>query len=341
MQESTFMKQNTNLYRELIKYPNVYPFIKGQESLQKMFAILPNLSPERKALYESLYSNVGNTPITVIPLPNNNKLFVKMECENDMGNNHYSRYWLVHLALAESFGLIKANDTTILEITSGSSGISLSMACEQLGYGLKIIVPENLPKGRIDAMTRKCTTIVKVPGYIAKCKSYFLEEKSKANYYLPNHSEEKADLISFVFSRIAYEFIDKCGVPDNVLLGLGNGSTTYGISKVFKSQNPSCKVYSFYPSVGSSKIVYGLYADNLPFRHIKQTQKEILVDCEVYTDDMAIENAYKLFSDTPIVREWGHSTLYALLLASKIAENRQDESFFTIAYDKIERYSNE
>ena len=335
------MEQRTNLFRELIKYPEIVAFLKGSESMKKIFALLPNLTLDRKVLYESLYSNVGDTSVSTIQLPNNNKLFVKMECENGMGNNHYSRYWLVHLALAEAFGLIKNGDTTILEITSGSSGIALSMACEQLGYKLKIIVPETLPKGRIDAMTRESTTIVKVPGYIANCKSFFLKEKDKADYYLPNHSEEKADLISSVFSRVAYEFVEKYGSVDNVLLGLGNGSSTYGVSKVFKYQDPKCKVYSFYPSSSSNMIVYGLYADNLPFKHINLAQKETLIDRELYIDNIKLENVYELFIGSPVVKEWGHSSLYALLMASKIAEKKCGESFFSIAYDKIERYSNE
>lgn len=333
------MEQNkTNLYRELKKYPDIVAFLKDSDNLQKLFGLLPNLSEERKRLYQDTYSDVGNTPVTSIQLPNNNRLFVKRECDNGMGNNHYSRYWIIHLALAESLGLIKEKETTILEITSGSSGISLSMACEKLGYKLKIIIPDRLPKGRVDAMTRDCTTIVKVPGYIGSCRDFFMIEKDKAEYYLPNHSEEKSDLISSVFSRIAYEFIGEFGAVDNVILGLGNGSSTYSVGRVFKQNRPQCKVYSFYPSSDRGKIVYGLYADNLSFRHISLMQKEALVDKELIIDDVSFENVYQLYNNYPIVKEWGHSSLYALFLALKIVENKSDETLFSIAYDKIDRY---
>ena len=329
----------TNLYRELVKFPGIREFLESSGTLQNLFSLLPNLSEPRKELYYNIYEKVGDTPVSVISLPNSNTLYVKRECDNAMGNNHYSRYWIIHLALAEAFGLIKVGESTILEITSGSSGIALSMACEKLGYKLKIIVPEKIPKGRIDAMTRDCTTIVKVPGYIGNCRNYFITEKNKANYYIPNHSEEKADLISFIFSRIAYEFIDKFGVVDNVILALGNGSSTYSVGKVFKQNNPNCKIFSFFPSIDKGRIVYGLYADNLSFRHISMIKNLSLVDKELYTDTISLQEAYDMFTEKfPVVKEWGHSTLYGISLASIIANSTKNASFFSIAYDKINRY---
>lgn len=333
--------QKTNLFRELALFPEIQAFLRGKSPLQELFEMLPRLSPERKRQYGRLYASVGHTPVTTLPLANGNRIFVKRECENGMGNNHYSRYWLVHLALAEAFGLLEPGKDTILEITSGSSGISLSMACEALGFRLKIIIPEHLPKGRVDAMTRPGTTIVKVPGYIGSCRDFFLEEKDKAAYYLPNHSEEKSNLISDVFSRVAYEFLEECGAVDNVLLGLGNGSSTYGIAKVFKTASPGCLVYSFYPSPRSSKVVYGLYADQLSFKHISMTKKETLVDQELFIDGIPLDQVAPRFGSEPVVSQWGHSSLYALYLASRLAETREGESFFSIAYDKIERYATE
>lgn len=332
--------QRTNLNRELVKYPEIVTFLKGTMSLQELFDLLP-LAPDRTALYRMLYAPVGHTPVSILPLPGDNRLYVKQECENGMGNNHYSRYWLVHLALAEAFGLIREGETTILEITSGSSGISLSMACEALGFKLRIIIPEHLPKGRIDAMTRPGTTIVKVPGYIGSCRDFFLQEKDKANYYLPNHSEEKSNLISDVFARVAHEFIGEYGPVDHVLLGLGNGSSTYGIAKAFKVASPACDICSFYPSPHSNRVVYGLYADNLTFKHINMIEKETLIDRERFIDDISLDRVYNLYGANPVILQWGHSSLYALYLAAQLAEKRQGDTFFSIAYDKIERYAND
>lgn len=333
------MGNQTNLYRELIKYPNIISFLEGTSDLQKLFSLLPNISKERISLYESLYNSIGNTPVVTIDLPNRNILYVKQECENDLGNNHYSRYWIIHLALAESLGLIDKT-TPILEISSGSSGIALSMACELLGYSLRIIVPEMLPKGRIEAMERDCTTIIKVPGYLANCKQFFMEEKNRFNYYIPNHSEEKADLITNVFSRIAVEFYRDYGIVDNAILGLGNGSSTYSVGKTLKKYCPKCKIFSFYPSLTSGKVVYGLYADNLSFIHIIKAQKEGLVYKDMFTDEFQIDGVAHLFPQHPIVTRWGHSSLYAIDIANKLAEQTESESFFTIAYDNIERYHN-
>ena len=63
-----------------------------------------------------------------------------------------------------------------------------------------------------------------------------------------------------------------------------------------------------------------------------------LIDGALFIDDIPLEEVRSLYDNTPIVRQWGHSSLYSLYLAAKMAESRCGETFFSIAYDKIERY---
>jgi cysteine synthase len=254
-----------------------------------------------------------------------------------MGNNHYSRYWIPHLFLAEGLGIITPGLSKIIEVTSGSSGISLSMAAQILGYDLTMIIPETLPKGRVQPMLEAGTKIIKAPGYIDAC-IVVLQQMLKDNpeYFAANHSDEKSNLVTHVFSRIAIEYQDECGNPDYAILGLGNGSTTESIAKVFRSRRPEPVIYAYRPSFDKNEMVLGLLAPNLNLKHVKPAME--LVDKLVYTTDMQIDPVKILFEyDTEIIN-LGYSSLYAIRFAMLLADEYEGKSIFTIGYDKIDRY---
>ena len=170
---------------------------------------------------KQLYDGIGNTFSYKLSLPNNNILRIKLECLNPNGNSHYSRFWIPYLYLCENFGVIKEGETEIVEISSGNSGIALSNACSALGYKLVLIVPEMLPDKRTSPIIENGANVIKVHGYIDECIDYLQHYIKGKDVFASNHSEEKANIITYVFSRIAYEHIDKYGVPDYAIVGLG------------------------------------------------------------------------------------------------------------------------
>jgi cysteine synthase len=327
-----------NLFVELEKHPSILSFLEGREDLSNLFDLLPELSKERNKLYKKLYKDIGNTPVYTLPLKNDNKLYIKLECDNQMGNNHYSRYWLIHLALAEAFKIIIPFETNIIEVTSGSSGISLSMACQKLGYQLTIIVPEILPKGRIQPMEKAGAVVVKAPGYIDACIEKLKEFLLVDDYYAANHSEEKSNLITYVFSRIATEQIKTYGVPDIGILGLGNGTSTEAVARTFKDAKKDIKIYSYYPAFDSKQIIFGLYGPNVNLKHISSAKE--LVDEMFYTSDLEIEEMSLDFRNDPIISNLGVSSLYAIKLAQILADRTEGLTYFSIGYDNINRYQN-
>lgn len=326
----------TNLYRKLVNEKEIVDFLKSDFPLEEIFDLL-FLDDDRRIIYKTLYSGIGNTPVHEVALPNDNTLFIKLESTNSCGGNHYSRYWLIHLALAESFRLIIPQVSKIIEVTSGSSGISLAMACKRLGYQLTLVIPDLLPAGRVMPMLESGARLIKVKGYIKNCIERLNIEKCNDKYYSPNHSEEKSDLICFVFARIASEFISmekRC--PDKILLGLGNGTSLVGIAHRFKLENPTAEVYSFCPDKDKKQIVFGLYADNLFFRHMLEVGN--LVDKQLYIQNFNCEDIRNKFIDDDVILSLGHSSLYAIDLACNLAEISKRQIFFTVGYDKIERY---
>lgn len=329
-------KTHTNLFREINKRPALLEFLQGQKSLLYFFDLIDELNKDRKTLFKNLYNDVGETPIHQVDLGNNNRLKIKLECNNDMGNNHYSRYWLIHLALAEAFKIIIPNKTKIIEVTSGSSGISLSLACEQLGYDLTMIVPESLPKGRTEPMINAGTKVIKTEGYIDACIQTLRKMLSEDNYYAANHSEEKSNLITYVFSRMASEFINTFNSPDVAILGLGNGTSTEAAARTFKERSTHTKIYSYYPAFDSKQVVFGLYGPNVELRHIPEAKK--LVDEMFYTSEGQIEEVREMFKNDKIIINLGISSLYAIAFAMRLAKTTKDLTYYTIGYDKIERY---
>ena len=148
---------------------DIKDFMESDIDMHHLFDLPCSISEERVALYKKLYMGVGNTPCYTVHLPNDNILRVKMEYANAMGNNHYSRCWIPYLFIAEILGVIIPWETHLLEVTSGSAGISLAMAAKHLGYELTLVIPEELPSGRTAPMEYYGANLVRVPGYIDLC----------------------------------------------------------------------------------------------------------------------------------------------------------------------------
>jgi cysteine synthase len=320
------------------KRPDIINFLNSSEPFSKIFDLPNNLDSGRLNLYKSLYNGIGNTECLRLELPNKNLLYIKLECDNPMGNSHYSRYWIIHLFLAELFDIISPEKTNILEITSGSSGIALSMACEMLNYNVTILLPKLLPINRVSPMIRKNTELIFVDGFIYECNQKLLELLSTGKYFLTNHSEEKSDLIIHIFSRIGIELINQKIIPDYAFLGIGNGSTTESISKIIKANNPNCNIVGYHPDIvnNTENIVLGLMPPIVKLRHI-DSSRQYLSDI-YYTNNMNIEDINNLYSYDHQFRMFGQSTLYGIWLALKKAETNFEKVFISIAYDNSNRY---
>lgn len=331
--------ERTNLYRELIKKPELMRFLESRESIALLFDFKLNMEEQRRLFYKKLYEGIGNTPVYQIPLGKGNILNIKLECNNQMGNNHYSRYWIPYLYLAEGLGVIAPDKTKIIEVTSGSSGISMSLACEQLGYDLTMIIPDSLPKGRYQPMLDAGTKLIRANGYIDECVIELQNQLKDSDYFAANHSEEKSNLITYIFSRIAYEYLKTNGSPDIAVLGMGNGTSTEAIAKSLKGNKSNSKIYAYYPSFDSRQTVLGLLAPNIALKHLQSAME--LVDEVLYTSDTEIELLKSQFAPDRVISNLGISSLYAIKFAYILAEKTKGLSYFSIGYDNINRYSNE
>ena len=322
------------------KRPDILRLLNSDTSLERVFELPNELASERIDLYRKSYFGVGDTGCYKVNLPNENKLYIKMEYANSMGNSHYARFWLVYLFIAEILGVIKPGETNIIEVTSGSSGIALAMAAEILDFNVTLLVPSCLPEGRVAPMRRKTTTIIPVDGYIDACIDELRKMITGGGYFATNHSEERADILIHVFSRIGHEFVQQYGFPDYAILGMGNGSTTEAIGRVFRKNVDKTKIWSFRPDFErKSEVVFGLLAPNLDLRHVSEAGK--IIDELHFTNDVDLTPILTKFKHDTEISELGYSSLYAIYFAYEISRSQKGKSIFTIGYDKRSRYTDE
>ncbi len=200
------------------------------------------------AIYENITELIGNTPIVKL-----NRLvpegaadvYVKLEAFNP-GSSVKDRIALSMIEKAEADGLIKPGDT-IVEATSGNTGIGLSWVGAAKGYKVVIVMPETMSVERRKIIQAYGAELVLTPGSdgmkgaIAKAEAIAAER----NGFLPLQFENPAN--PEVHERTTgQEIVDAFGKDglDAFVAGVGTGGTVSGISHTLKKNNPAVKVYA-------------------------------------------------------------------------------------------------
>jgi cysteine synthase len=331
--------KRTNLARELLNRPDIVDFLNSERCISQIFDVENNLSTDRIEFYKKIYNGIGNTPSYIVNLPNNNTLYIKAEYFNSMGNNHYSRFWVPYLFLCEMLNIIIPGNTKVIEVTSGSSGISLSMACKLLGFDLTIVIPESLPKGRKDPMLENNAKLIPVNGYIDCCITKLHEIIKTDDFFAANHSDEKSNLITHIFKRMAIEHYRDFGIPDYCFLGLGNGSSTFSVGNYFKNIKPEMKVISYHSDISNNQIVLGLLPPNIPVGLLKHVKPARLISDEINIISNSInKDVLDYFKFDSEIISLGESSILGVSLAYKLSLMVFDSKFFVIGFDKSYRY---
>jgi cysteine synthase A len=195
--------------------------------------------------YNSILGTIGHTPVIRINKlgPPGVNLYVKMESFNPMGSVK-DRLALGVIEDAERRGVLKPGQT-IVEATSGNTGIGLAMVCAQKGYPLVVTMAENFSVERRKLMRFLGARVVLTPaahkgsGMVAKA-----EELARAHgWWQPRQFENPAN--AEIHARTtAVEILDDF---DDVSLdywvtGFGTGGTLNGVSRVLKQKSPRTRI---------------------------------------------------------------------------------------------------
>jgi cysteine synthase A len=197
------------------------------------------------AKFQNILETVGNTPVVRINklAPAGANLFVKIEAFNPLGSVK-DRLALGVIEAAEQAGQLKPGQT-VIEATSGNTGIGLAMVCAQKGYPLVVTMAETFSVERRKLMRFLGAKVVLTPaaqrgmGMVAKAN-----ELAKARgWFLTRQFENEAN--PDIHSRTtAREIIaDFKGEPlDYWVTGYGTGGTLKGVSRVLAKERPDTKI---------------------------------------------------------------------------------------------------
>ncbi|HNR77238.1 MAG TPA: cysteine synthase A, partial [Parvularculaceae bacterium] len=205
------------------------------------------------AKYDSILGTVGRTPVVRINklAPQGVDLYVKVEAFNPLGSVK-DRLALGVIEDAEKSGALKPGQT-IVEATSGNTGIGLAMVCAAKGYPLVITMADSFSVERRKLMRFLGAKVVLTPakergsGMVAKAKE--LAEKNGWFMTRQFENESNPDVHSRTTAReILEDFRDGL---DYWVTGYGTGGTLTGVARVLRKESPKTKIIVSEPDVAA------------------------------------------------------------------------------------------
>jgi cysteine synthase len=196
---------------------------------------------------------IGRTPLVKLNRVTGKveaEVVAKLEYFNPCGSVK-DRIGVSMIEAAEREGRIHPGRTTIVEPTSGNTGIALAWVCAAKGYRLVVTMPETMSLERRNLLVALGATLVLTPGgegmrgAIAKAQE--MEETSR-DYFVPQQFSNPAN--PEVHRRTTAEEIwsDTEGRVDVLVAGVGTGGTITGIAEVLKERKPSFKAVAVEPA---------------------------------------------------------------------------------------------
>ncbi|MHA1803575.1 MAG: cysteine synthase A [Promethearchaeota archaeon] len=203
-------------------------------------------------IFNNIIKTIGKTPLVKLNRvaeglkPN---IFVKLECFNP-GGSVKDRICMSMIEAAEREGIINEN-TTIVEPTSGNTGIGLAMVCAAKGYRLILTMPDSMSIERRRILKAYGAELILTPASggmkvaIAKAEELAKEEN---NVFIPQQFKNKNNP-EIHRKTTAEEIIkDLDGKVDGFVAGVGTGGTVTGVGEILKQKvGPHVKIYAVEP----------------------------------------------------------------------------------------------
>ena len=294
----------------------------------------------------NILESIGNTPLIKLDKLSKNlfaDIIVKLESKNPMGSVK-DRIALAMVESAEKEGLLQSG-TTIIEPTSGNTGIGLAFVSAVKGHKLILTMPETMSLERRKLLEIMGAEIVLTPGdkgmkgAIDKAGELV---KEIPDSYMPQQFNNPANPDVHYATTGPEIWRDANGKVDIFVAGVGTGGTITGIGKFLKEQNPNIKVIAVEPK-GSAVIsgeeagphkIQGIGAGFIP----EVFDKEIIDDVIIVDSDDAGETSRKLAKEDGILCgiSSGANIWAAIQLAGK--EENKGKQIVTVICDTGERY---
>jgi cysteine synthase A len=204
-------------------------------------------------IYSDITWTIGNTPLVRLNRITKGlhaDVLVKVESFNPMGSIK-DRIGLAMIEEAEREGEIKPG-TTIVEPTSGNTGIALAGVCAARGYKLILVMPETMTVERRKLLKALGAELILTPGSegmkgaVKKAEQMLAEDPDL--YYLPQQFKNPANPAVHVRTTAEEIWKDTDGRADAIVAGVGTGGTITGIASVLKKRKPDFRAFAVEPA---------------------------------------------------------------------------------------------
>lgn len=294
-------------------------------------------------IYNNILETIGNTPIIKLNklFPNHN-VYIKVEKQNP-GGSIKDRIALAMIEDAERAGILKPGGT-IIEPTSGNTGIGLSFVAAVKGYKMIITMPESMSIERRKIMEAYGAEFVLTPkelgmkGAIAKAQEL---AKNIDGAWVPQQFENNSNP-TIHYNTTAKEILND--FPESVdyfITGVGTGGHLSGIGKALKEVNSSTKVIAVEPT--DSPVISGgnpgpHAIQGIGAGFIPTNLDTSIIDSSIQiTKEEAFEFAKKIAKEEGLFV--GISTGASLAAVAKTLNNVDENAkILTVNYDTGERY---
>jgi len=208
--------------------------------------------------FGNVIESIGNTPLVELPRLSPKpevRIYAKLEGRNPTGSVK-DRVAKSMIEAAEAEGAIEPGQT-ILEPTSGNTGISLAMICRRKGYPLKVVMPDNVTEERTQLLRMYGAEIVYSEGAKGSngAVEVALEMAQDPAYYMPYQYGNEANPLAH-YNGTALEILEELDEVTAFVAGLGTGGTLMGNGRRLKEENPETLIVAAEPMQG--ELVQGL-----------------------------------------------------------------------------------
>ena len=286
----------------------------------------------------SVIDSIGNTPLVELRNLNGNpriRIMAKLEGSNP-GGSVKDRAALYMIRKAIESGKLTPGKT-ILEPTSGNTGIALAMIGAALGYKVKLTMPECVSMERRRTIEAFGAEIELTAGNRstdgAIIRAHKILEESPEQYFMPNQFDNENNVLAHYETTGPEIFKQTKGEVDVFVAGMGTTGTLMGVSKYLKKRKPSVRIVGVEPTENHS--IQGL--KNLHESIVPRIFKGSALDEEItITDDESFDTTRMLATKEGLFV--GMSSGTAVAGALKIAKGMKSGTIVVLLPDRGDRY---
>ena len=292
--------------------------------------------------YTNVIDLIGNTPLISLEETTGLQLYAKAEFLNP-GGSIKDRIALNMIEQAEKDGKLRPG-MTIIEPTSGNTGIGLALCGVRKGYRVIIVMPENMSEERKKIISALGAELVltdaqkSIAGSVEKAMEI---ANSSPNYFVPQQFQNPANP-QIHYRTTAVELVRELGRKIDIYVsGIGSGGTLQGVAQYLLEQNPDCKIVAAEPQNVSALLghepglhqIQGIGDGFIP--DILDTS--IITDIVEVSDEAAIQTARELARVQGLLV--GTSSGANVWAAKQMAQKYgKDKTIATVLPDRAERY---